>query len=137
MSILDASPLPLEPACTSLWTRSRPSRVAFLLGLIWLLSLADLGFTLWAHRFTPFVEGNPLAATFLASGMTASVILLKLTTTLFATHLFWRVRRYARTEMALWLIILGLLILTLAWKQYTLAAIDEPHWVESTLTQME
>jgi hypothetical protein len=39
----------------------RPRRVGELIGILWMLALADLVFTLWAHTFTPFIEMNPLA----------------------------------------------------------------------------
>lgn len=132
-----ATQLPLEPASGSVWHQTRPTRVAFLLTLIWVLSLADLGFTLWAHRWTPFVEGNPLAARLLAAGMTVSVVLLKLTTTLIATHLFWQVRRFHRAELALWLVIVGLTGLAMLWNQYTTAALTHAHWVEHALSKVE
>lgn len=112
------------------WDQTRGTRMAFLIGVLWVLSLSDLWFTLWAHRWTPFVEGNPLAARLLGSGMIASVVLLKLTTTLVASHLFWKVRKYARAELALWMVIAGMLVLALMWKQYTLAAVSQPHWIE-------
>ncbi len=129
--------LPMAPKITSVWQRTRPTRVVFLLAIVWLLSLADLGFTLWAHRWTPFVESNPLAAKLLAAGMTASVVLLKLTTTLIATHLFWQVRRFPRAEAALWFIIVALTGLAILWNQYTATALKEPHWIEHTLARVE
>lgn len=112
------------------WSQTRSTRVAFLLSVLWVLSLADLWFTLWAHRWTPFVEGNPLAAKLLGSGMIASVVLLKLTTTAAASCLFWRVREHGRAEAALWLVIAGMVVLALLWKQYTMAAVSQADWIE-------
>ncbi|MFN4244139.1 MAG: DUF5658 family protein [Tepidisphaerales bacterium] len=114
----------------SWWAPTRAGRMAFLLAVLWVLSLADLYFTLWAHRWTPFVEGNPLAAKLLGSGMIVSVVLLKLTTTAAASCLFWRVRHYARAEAALWLVVLGMLVLAVLWKQYTMAAVSHADWIE-------
>src|SRR4051812_31105751 len=50
-------PLPL-----SLFDSHRPRRVAELIGIVWMLGLADLFFTLWAHFFTHFSELNPVAS---------------------------------------------------------------------------
>ena len=121
------------PVRVSWWRRTRPSRVGFLLGAVWVLSLADLGFTLWAHQWTPFVEGNPLAAKLLSGGMYFSVVLLKLVTTLFASAIFWRLRHYARGEAALVLIVVGLCYLTMMWANYTERALNERVWVEVAL----
>lgn len=115
------------------WQRTRPSRVAFLLGTLWVLSLADLYFTIWAHLWTPFVEQNPLAAKLLASGMYLSVVLLKLVTTLFVTSIFWRVRQFPRAEVVLVGMVLGLCYLTLMWTRYTEQAVQERVWVEVAL----
>lgn len=115
------------------WRKTRPSRMVFMLGILWTLSLADLGFTLWAHLWTPFVEGNPLAAKLLSSGMYCSVVLLKLVTTGVVTVIFWRLRQLARGESAMVLVVAGMLYLTWLWTNYTAQAVQERAWVEVAL----
>ena len=65
----------------------RGRRVAHLLLALWLLSLADLFFTLWAHFFTPFYELNPIARALLASNQITWLVLMKLMLTSTGT---WR-----------------------------------------------
>src|SRR5688572_6618237 len=78
----------------------RTRRVVGLLCHLWLLNLADLLFTLWAHRFTPFHEANPVARLLLDN--TEALVVFKLLTTGTGTIIFWRLRPYARAEFALW-----------------------------------
>ena len=52
---------------------------------MWLLSLADLFFTIWAHLFTPFREMNPIAGALLGRGLIPSLVIYKLTVTLLGT----------------------------------------------------
>jgi hypothetical protein len=125
----DASTSPLR----TWWRRTRSPRMAAMIGILWVLALADLGFTLWAHLWTPFVEGNPLAAKLLSSGMYTSVVLLKVVTTLISTLIFWRLRKFARGEFALAGVLVGMLYLTYLWTNYTQQAIRERAWVEVAL----
>src|SRR5256885_11850443 len=71
-----------------LFGSDRSGRIASLLTLLWVLSLADLCFTLWANAFTPFTEMNPVAAHLLRHGLLPSLIGLKLTTTAIGTMIF-------------------------------------------------
>jgi len=117
----------------SKWSQERSRRMVVLLSILWVLSAADLTFTLWAHWFTPFVEGNPLAAHLLAGKMYCSVVLLKLGTVTIGTWSFWRVRKYARAEIALALVVLGLFGLANMWSNYTRHAISERNWVDAVV----
>jgi len=89
------------------------------------LSLADLAFTLWAHRFTPFIELNPLAGAMLGNNLILSVVIYKLTLMLFATAVFWRARFSKRTEFALWGLVFVYVLVMVRWSDYTVAASSE------------
>src|SRR4051812_16957772 len=101
----------------------RHRRVAELIGILWLLSLADLLFTLWAHFFTPFNELNPVANFMLNRGLVPSLILFKLVVTAIGTRIFWRLRRHGRAELALWALVGVYVILTVRWSNYTTSAL--------------
>jgi hypothetical protein len=115
----------------------RARRVAVGLGLLWLFSAADVVFTLWAHSYTPFVEGNPLAAKLLASNLYVSIVLLKFVTVLPSHLIFWHLRRYARAEVGLWLIVGFMVWLMLLWSAYTTDALRQRLWVEATHIQSQ
>jgi hypothetical protein len=90
--------------------------------ILWVLSLADLFFTLWAHRFTPFEEMNPIAAAMLGRGLVASLVIYKLTVTLLATDIFWRLRVYRRARAALVAMVIVYVLLAMRWSEYTTGA---------------
>src|SRR5690606_28069763 len=98
----------------------RDRRIGELIGVIWLLSHADLGFTLWAQFFTTFKELNPLAAVLLREGMIGSLILMKILLTAIGVTVFWRLRTHMRTELALWLMVAVYVMLTFRWSGYTI-----------------
>jgi hypothetical protein len=89
------------------------------IGVLWLLSMADLFFTLWAHLFTPFQEANPIAAALLDADQLASLILLKLILTTVGATIFWRLRDHSRAEAALWLVVAAYVLLAVRWSTYT------------------
>ena len=101
---------------------TRYRRVSELLITLWILSIMDLCFTLWAHRFTPFIELNPLAGALLGRNLVAGVVLYKLTLMLIATAIFWRLRNSGRTEFALWGLVLVYTLLMFRWADYTVEA---------------
>ena len=103
----------------------RTCRVVPLLSALWALSLADLYFTLWAHRYTPFFELNPLARWMLLSGSIGLLVAYKVGMTGIAATVFWRLRRYARAELALWLIVVVYIMLALQWANYTIFVVSE------------
>jgi len=105
------------------WDYPRSRRVAEAIGFIWVLALADLFLTIWAHIFTPFIEMNPLANALLGIGFPA-LILFKLTTTTVGTTIFWRLRRHGRTEVMLWGLVLVYMLLAVRWSQYTSGAVS-------------
>lgn len=100
----------------------RPRRVAELIGVLWMLSVADLFFTLWAHFFTPFHELNPVANFMLSRNLVLSLILFKLVVTTIGAQIFWRLRGHGRAEAALWGMVGVYVVLTLRWSAYTMLA---------------
>jgi hypothetical protein len=109
-------PFPLIDGC-------RTRRVAGLIGVVWVLSVADLLFTLWAHFFTSFHEMNPVANYMLSRGLVPSLILFKVVVTAIGVQIFWRLRAHAQAELALWAMAGVYVMLTLRWSNYTLAAV--------------
>jgi len=101
----------------------RDRRMGELIGILWLLSLADLFFTLWAHLFTPFHELNPIARTLLNNNLLLSLVLLKLVLTAIGSIIFWRLRDYARAEVVMWGVVLAYVMLAMRWSDYTIGVI--------------
>ena len=97
-------------------------RVAFALAVLWVLALADLCLTMWAHIFTPFIELNPIAQIVLGFGFPA-LVSFKLTTTLIGSLIFWRQRKLVRCEAMLWGLVFVYVLLALRWSEYTHGAI--------------
>lgn len=97
----------------------RHRRVAELIAILWMLALADLFFTLWAHFFTPFHELNPVANYMLRHNWVPTLILYKLVVTAIGTQIFWRLRDHGRAEIALWGLVGAYVLLTMRWSNYT------------------
>ncbi len=112
--------MPRLALLTLAYPRSR--RVAEAITAVWVMSLADLALTIWAHVFTPFVEMNPLASALLHVGFPA-LILFKLTTTAVGTLIFWRLREHGRSELMLWGLVGVYILLGIRWSQYTTGAV--------------
>ena len=102
--------------------RRRTWRVAQLIALLWVLSIADLLFTLWAHWFTPFNELNPIARALLNSQSFAGLVVMKVGLTGVGATIFWYLRRYAKAELALWALVGVYVLLAWRWSDYTTAA---------------
>lgn len=98
---------------------ARTRRMAQGICVLWLLSVADLFFTLWAHVFTPFQEANPLAAVLLDTDRVAALVLMKLILTTVGATIFWRLRDHGRVEIALWLVVIAYILLAVRWSTYT------------------
>lgn len=112
----------LLPAFPTRWldgTAARGRRVVQGICVLWVLSLADLVFTLWAHLFTPFHELNPLARALLDGDQLAVLVLLKLCSTTVGATIFWRLRAHARAELGLWLVVTAYVLLAMRWSSYT------------------
>lgn len=87
--------------------------------VLWVLSLSDLFFTLWAHTFTPFEELNPIAAALLNHGLLGMLVTMKVGLTLLGATIFWRLRGHGQAEMALWAVVVVYVLLTIRWSGYT------------------
>jgi hypothetical protein len=109
----------MGPINDRLTDRNRSRRVAQLIAIVWILSILDLFFTLWAHFFTHFHELNPLANYMLRQNLVPSLILFKLVVTAVGTSIFWRIRNHARAEVALWGLVGVYVMLALRWSTYT------------------
>ena len=112
----------MSAALTIRWGENCPARTRRVVQgicVLWLLSMADLFFTLWAHLFTPFHEENPLAAALLDTDRLAALILMKLILTTVGATIFWRLRNHGRAEAALWLVVVAYVFLALRWSTYT------------------
>ena len=108
------------------WVGDRRSRfTAELLAILWVLALADLFFTVWAHRFTPFIELNPLARLMLVRDMLLALVLYKLTVTLIGSTIFWRLRGHRCAGLALMGVILIYVFLAMRWSDYTAGTIAD------------
>jgi hypothetical protein len=101
---------------------SRTRRVVELLAVLWVLSLADLFFTLWAHSFTAFYELNPIARVLLEGDMIAALVAFKLALTITGTVIFWRLRAHRQAEAAVWALVMVYVMLTFRWSSYTAGA---------------
>lgn len=108
----------------------RVRRVVQALVVLWILSMADLYFTIWAHRYTPFHEANPVARVVLEAGSVTGIVLLKLGLMAMGTGIFWFLRRHARAEIGLWVIVLAYVVLTFYWADYTNSAMALGPWDE-------
>jgi len=98
---------------------SRARRVTQGIAILWVLSLADLFFTVWAHTFTPFDELNPVAAALLNQGLFGMLVTLKIGLTFLGVTIFWRLRGHGHAELAMWVVVLVYVLLTIRWSGYT------------------
>lgn len=98
---------------------ARTRRTVELLTILWLLAMADLFFTIWAHLFTPFIELNPVASHMLTHNRLLLLIATKVGLTGVGTAIFWGLRKHARAELALWLVVAVYVALTFRWSDYT------------------
>src|SRR5690349_9097348 len=100
----------------------RTRRVAELLIVLCLLSMADLVFTVWAQLFTPFYEMNPIARGILSHNAFFPLVVMKVGLTGFGAAIFWRLRKYWRAELALWAVVIVYTFLAIRWNLYTTEA---------------
>lgn len=100
----------------------RTRRIAELLVVLCILSLADLIFTVWAQLFTPFYELNPLARSILHHNTFFTLVVMKVALTGFGAAIFWRLRQFWRVEMALWFVVALYVLLAIRWNTYTINA---------------
>ena len=98
---------------------ARSRRVGQAILVLWVLGAADLMFTLWAHRCTPFLELNPLANALLSENRLTGLVVYKLALTALGTAIFWHLRGHGRAEFALWGMVVVYFALAVRWSNYT------------------
>jgi hypothetical protein len=108
----------------------RTRRVGELIVILCALSLCDLLFTLWAHRWTPFEEGNPIARILLNNELILPLVMMKVGLTGLAAWIFWHLRRHGRAEAALWGVVALYVLLAVRWSDYTssIMLLGVPHF---------
>jgi hypothetical protein len=99
---------------------ARTRRTVELLGVLWVLALADLIFTLWAHLYTPFSELNPWASALLAHHRLALLAFAKVFLTAMGTLILWSSRRHRFARIALWAMVAVYVGLMFRWSSYTM-----------------
>ena len=110
----------MRPSLPISWCEgSRARRVTQGIAILWVLSMSDLFFTLWAHSFTPFDELNPIAASLLNQGLLGMLVTMKVGLTFLGATIFWRLRGHWRAELAMWAVVLVYVLLTIRWSGYT------------------
>lgn len=125
-----------------LWTRS--TRVTVLLGIVVVLSLADLYMTLMHLTTIGMLEANPLARWLMRNFSPAAMIVWKLLTVCIACSILASIRTKRIGELAAWLCVAVLIWLMARWNIYaeSLASLsaeqlqfvtesDSPMWVGS------
>lgn len=90
-------------------------RIGILLGLIVLLNLVDLAYTLYAHRAGQLNELNPIAANLFAMDMEQGVVCLKALSLLVGISLLWRLRNNPWTAGGCWVLVTVYTLLTFQW----------------------
>ena len=110
----------MRPSLPIRWCEgSRARRVTQGIAILWVLSMSDLFFTLWAHTFTPFDELNPIAASLLNHGLLGMLVTMKVSLTFVGASIFWRLRGHGKAEMAMWAVVIVYVLLTIRWSGYT------------------
>ena len=95
----------------------RPHRVFALLTLVWIAQIADLLFTIVAHKQGLLTELNPLGVWALRYGP-AGVVAFKIVLLAFGSIILWLYRRRAAAECMLWLVVAVCFGLSLRWRDY-------------------
>lgn len=97
----------------------RSSRVALALGIIAIASAADLVLTLSEMSSRGMFESNPLVRMLAASASPLlSIVVLKVSSVVVATVIFWRLRLNGRAEIGLWVSTMVLIGLMVRWAMY-------------------
>jgi hypothetical protein len=104
----------------------RHRRMFQLIAFLWLCSAADLFLTVWAHRFTPLIEMNPLARGLLETGAIGLLVVYKGAMTLLGSSLLWWNRKHGRAELALWGMVFVHILLAIRWSNYTDRCMQAP-----------
>jgi len=93
----------------------RDVRILIMLFVVALLNLVDLAYTLFAHNIQMLDELNPVAQSFLSTGLTSSLISYKLLMMLCGFTLLWKARRSRLVIPACWLLMAVYFSLAVVW----------------------
>ncbi|MFH1746041.1 MAG: DUF5658 family protein [Planctomycetota bacterium] len=96
---------------------TRPRRIAVLMISIWVLSAADLAFTLQEADSLYFTEMNPIAARLLDSPAHA-LVLYKLTLLMTGTVILTFLWRHTVAELACWFLLASCFYVAVRWYAY-------------------
>lgn len=96
----------------------RRCRMACLVVVIVVLSLADLLLTLTYSTTCGMTEVNPVAQLFMAHGSVLGLVLWKFATVGLSAALFWRMRNHRTAELGAWLGVMVMTWLTCHWISY-------------------
>lgn len=125
------------------WVASRGPRVCALVGVIVVLSSADLYLTLLYLRSVGMGEANPLVHLILEHCSVEALAAWKILTVLFASAILIRLRKVRCAEVGAWACALGLCVLTVHWYRYSgevtqltpvihkMASMDCAHWIQN------
>jgi len=87
-----------------------------MVGMLWLTSMCDLLFTLWAREIGGFHEVNPIAQPLI--GNTAGLVIFKVSLLVLASSILIAFRRRLLTELACWLTVTVYTGLSFIWCAY-------------------
>jgi hypothetical protein len=114
-----------------------------LVGVIVVLSLADLYLTLLFLRSVGMGEANPLVHLILTYCSVEALAAWKILTVLFASAILIRLRKARSAEIGAWACAIGLCVLTVHWYRYSrevtqltpaihqMASMECAHWIHS------
>lgn len=126
------------PACTvgPGITRGRATRIAAILMLVVIVSVADLYLTVMFLRNGGMAEGNPIARWVMSSGCAWLLSLWKVALVGFTCAVLWRFRTRRSAEVASWVCFLMMSWLVFQWSSYTERVADvvnaEPEVTQTT-----
>jgi glycerophosphoryl diester phosphodiesterase len=122
------------------WVTSRSLRVCVLVGVIVVLSLADLYLTLLYLRSVGMGEANPVAHLIMTHLSVEALAAWKILTVLLASVILVTLRRVRSAEVAAWGCAIGLCVLTVHWYRYSREVKGrngERRWVANDFTVAE
>lgn len=109
----------------------RSWRVAILVAMIALVSVADLYLTLFYLHNGGMAEGNPIARWVMRYGNPWTLGLFKVVLVGFTCTVLWKFRERRTTEVAAWICCIAMGLLCFQWRHYT------EHVAEAVMNQPE
>jgi hypothetical protein len=112
-----ASISPVRPAKNARWS-GREWRVATLIAMIVLVSLADLYLTMTYLHNGGMAEGNPVARWVMSLGMPWLLVAWKVSMVIFTCSILFAFKKRGTTEVAAWVCCIAMGWLTVQWSVY-------------------